>query len=387
MSINRFKNAFGKAARALVQRGIISSEILGYRWLCSRSQEEYVSSWSGKIERYRDASTIDLPLPANVSSRDKLSRENGRYERSFFDVPEFSVEPSWIASVHDVKVLRHRNEWGDDTYCIVGADRSVIRYSGMSYVPAHRTLLKNSVVSRRIDEACWITSHSTRNHYMWLYNHLSRFFVAEEMGFRDRVIFPELGLLNPVKRESLSRLGLESVGSVKTTDEVISFEKLHLVEADGFDPVILRGMRSRLVGDVSSQRRDKIYISRQKAGFRKLSNAIDVEQLLDRHGFKTVFLEDLTLGRQIETLANAGVVVGAHGAGFANILFCPEGCSIIEIQDPEDANPHFYALAALLNLRYFHVVAEVDPKQESHYRDLCPSIQVLETALETACSR
>ena len=51
---------------------------------------------------------------------------------------------------------------------------------------------------------------------------------------------------------------------------------------------------------------------------------------LDSYQFEAVRTEKLTLKEETELFANAEVVVGAHGAGFANLLFCHPNCVMVE---------------------------------------------------------
>jgi capsular polysaccharide biosynthesis protein len=183
--------------------------------------------------------------------------------------------------------------------------------------------------------------------------------------------------LSAVKVSTLGRLGYQEPQFVRADDEVIHVKHLSLLDADPFDPIWLVRLRDRLVGDIEGETPARLYISREKCHYRKLRNEAEIWPELEKHGFEKVFLEDLTLEQQIQKLQSADVVLGVHGAGFANVLFCRPGTRIIEIQDPEDPNPHFYALAALLGLDYCLLIGDVDPAAESHFRDISVSQSAL----------
>jgi hypothetical protein len=55
---------------------------------------------------------------------------------------------------------------------------------------------------------------------------------------------------------------------------------------------------------------------------------------------------------------------------------------VVEIQDPADPNPHFYALAALLNLDYSLLVGKVKDQEEAHFRDISISSEELLNVLK-----
>ncbi|WP_158545212.1 glycosyltransferase family 61 protein [Bremerella cremea] len=82
---------------------------------------------------------------------------------------------------------------------------------------------------------------------------------------------------------------------------------------------------------VASGKRKRIYISRAKAGWRKVLNEDQVMAMLARHGFQRYFLEDLNVREQIQLFQQAEMIVGPHGAGLANIVFTPPGAKVIEI--------------------------------------------------------
>ncbi|PQO28600.1 glycosyltransferase family 61 protein [Bremerella cremea] len=75
----------------------------------------------------------------------------------------------------------------------------------------------------------------------------------------------------------------------------------------------------------------RIYISRAKAGWRKVLNESEVMAMLARHGFQRYVLEDLSVQEQIQLFQQAETIVGPHGAGLANVVFTPPGAKVIEI--------------------------------------------------------
>lgn len=368
--MKRIQSVFQRFTASLVQKRWLAPRTAGFRYLAQIEQRDYCLQTGYKFTEHTPARVVQCPLPVNVTSREDLNRACGRYERSFFDVPDFHVAASSSATVMDCRILRTRDQWGDDFYAIVTSDDQLLSFSGGSYRPEHAALLRSGRVTRSLEHATWVTTHSTRNHYMWLYTHLPRVMLAETLGLQNQILFPEKSLLSAVKLSTLDRLGYREPQFIRADDEVIHVKHLSLLEADGFDPVLLARLRDRLVGDIKEEVRTRLYISREKCHYRKLRNETEVWPELEKQGFEKVFLEDLTLEQQIQKLQSADVVLGVHGAGFANMLFCRPGTRIIEIQDPDDPNPHFYALATLAGLRYFLLHGTFDENAEPHFRDL-----------------
>lgn len=77
----------------------------------------------------------------------------------------------------------------------------------------------------------------------------------------------------------------------------------------------------------------KVYISRRHAS-RGLGNEAAMESFLSQKGFITVTPERLTFSEQEETFSRARVIVGNHGAGFANLVWCEPGTRVIELFGP-----------------------------------------------------
>jgi len=100
-------------------------------------------------------------------------------------------------------------------------------------------------------------------------------------------------------------------------------------------------------------------------------NQQEVLQSLRPLGFKPVWLERLPLAQQIELFYRAECVIGPHGAGLTNLLFCRPGALAIELGTPYRVLPcfaeiahhrrlhHHLELATPVNLRHFDAVEGV----------------------------
>ena len=82
----------------------------------------------------------------------------------------------------------------------------------------------------------------------------------------------------------------------------------------------------------------KIYIDRGDSisnikDLRSITNEEKVKQFLLQDGFKIIKLGDLHFKDQVLTFNNADIIVGLHGAGFANLTFCKSNTKIIELRN------------------------------------------------------
>ena len=80
--------------------------------------------------------------------------------------------------------------------------------------------------------------------------------------------------------------------------------------------------------------RKAIYLTREDSGRRRVLNRDDIYDLLTSEGFEveklmlTTYKTDISKAHQI--LHRAGLVIGPHGAGFANIVAFNPQAAVIE---------------------------------------------------------
>jgi len=96
----------------------------------------------------------------------------------------------------------------------------------------------------------------------------------------------------------------------------------------------------------------KFYVSRRNSPKRAVENEQELETSLEKDGFEVICLEKMDLKVQIETLSQALVVVGMHGAGLANMIWARKPCHIIEIFPVGCYNDCFARLALTCGYEY-----------------------------------
>ena len=142
------------------------------------------------------------------------------------------------------------------------------------------------------------------------------------------------------------------------TDRIYKIDKLiHIPHPtrhrSGYIPRhLLQSYRNRLLPVRSSQRKNRIYISRERTTARRVLNEDELVPLLSERGFVKYNLEDLSIEEQIKLFHDAEAVVAPHGAGLTNLLFAPERTPVLELFPTRHVVPHFYFLAKALRHRY-----------------------------------
>jgi len=91
----------------------------------------------------------------------------------------------------------------------------------------------------------------------------------------------------------------------------------------------IRSLKNKI--NTSSERKRKIFISRDDAISRKLLNAEKL--LIALKGWETITLQSLPILEQVKCFSEASHIITTHGAGLTNLLWCEPGTKVIEIQD------------------------------------------------------
>jgi capsular polysaccharide biosynthesis protein len=109
----------------------------------------------------------------------------------------------------------------------------------------------------------------------------------------------------------------------------------------------------------------KSYIRRGRA--RNGRNVINEDALVDALkplGFTSIALDDLSICEQALIFRKSQIVIGPHGAAFANIIFCRGGTRIVEIFSPSHIALHGAVQANIMKLDWHGLVAEAGANTE-----------------------
>lgn len=101
---------------------------------------------------------------------------------------------------------------------------------------------------------------------------------------------------------------------------------------------------------------ERIYIMRKNR--RKITNETEILQVLNEYGFKIISPESMSVQKQIEVFHSAKIVIGAHGAGLANLVFCEPGTRVIELFASSYIEPHYWLISRLMNLDYRFIIGK-----------------------------
>ena len=127
----------------------------------------------------------------------------------------------------------------------------------------------------------------------------------------------------------------------------------------------------------------RIYISRSKAAYRKISNEDEVIKLLKKYDFTIVNMEDYSFADQISISNQASCLISCHGAGLANILFMQKNSFVLELINENLIRPHFYILASGASVNYLQrKCQQTSQKNFEENADITVDIAGLEADLQ-----
>jgi capsular polysaccharide biosynthesis protein len=128
----------------------------------------------------------------------------------------------------------------------------------------------------------------------------------------------------------------------------------------------------------------KIFINRQKANYRKITNYNAIEPLLMEQGYTIIDLEDYTLVEQINYFFHAQKIIGVHGAGFTHLCFSQ--AQVVDLIHEDFYQNCFLKMAKILDIPYTFLRCKglENPmyKNSSGHNDLEVDIVLLKNVLK-----
>jgi len=225
-----------------------------------------------------------------------------------------------------------------------------------------RTLIgRLTLPTRRVPEASWALDQWSHGYFHWLLDAMPRILALEVCMPHSPLLLPERYTSRTYVVESLRLLDVEMV--TYSTRERVAVDDLNVTTYPGgcdFNAPSLQrvGMWFRERDGASSTRgRRKVYISRKRAGRRRVLNEPALEDALRKRGFECLVFEDLSFTDQRNLMYGTSHLVSNHGAGLANMLFMPPESHVLELKsDSENINNCFFHLANALGHRYWYSI-------------------------------
>ena len=192
------------------------------------------------------------------------------------------------------------------------------------------------------------------NYWHWLFDVLPRFSLCNKfVNLNDIDYFLLPSLLKKFQEETLDclnipkhkRISSEKFRHIKATELIMTDHPLVTSGNATKDNLnihnwIISWLRANFINQnaITEQKiKNKIYIDRSdtisnKKPQRLISNEDEIKKYLLNNNFIFVKLHETPFREQVDLFNNAECIVGLHGAGFVNVVFCKPGTKIIELR-------------------------------------------------------
>jgi hypothetical protein len=180
----------------------------------------------------------------------------------------------------------------------------------------------------------------------WMMENLPYVILAEDAAYDGYYVIPTTSF----SRQSIELLGVHPDRIIDYRSCNFQVERLYLPQRihgwalDNY-PYLLNLIRQKILAAIhhseKETRHQRIYISRNKLSSqrRMVVNEDALLDVLSPYGFKTIYMEDMSLKEQLTLMANAEVLITPHGAAMVHTLFMPPQSLILELFAPTYINP------------------------------------------------
>tara|TARA_B100000767_G_scaffold270004_1_gene292863 strand:+ start:2347 stop:3447 length:1101 start_codon:yes stop_codon:yes gene_type:complete len=187
-----------------------------------------------------------------------------------------------------------------------------------------------------------------KNYFHWLFDILPKIKIFSEIYDLKSLDYFYLSKLEDFQLKTLKIMGLDKIKILDANKfrhieakklfavEHPWYSKGHILEeAKNLPPWIIHWIRDTFLKSATKfETNEKIFIDRSESKFDhcQLQNNNDLKTFLINDGFSVYKIGELSFEQQIYLFKNAKIIVGAHGAAFANLVFCSPETKIIEIK-------------------------------------------------------
>lgn len=201
-------------------------------------------------------------------------------------------------------------------------------------------------------------------YYHWMFDLLPRLEILRRAGYDlddvDHLVVNGAGA--PYEAESLRRFGVpaDRVRTLRADHQFVADRLVvpSTVGVCGEVPAWAAALlRKRFLDPRHAEEPPlRLYVSRADAAQRRVAEEERLVPRLEQLGFTCLTLTGRPLDEQIALFARAEIVVGPHGGGLTNLVWCRPGAAVVELYGDDYVNPVFWKLATLLDLRHHHVI-------------------------------
>lgn len=289
------------------------------------------------------------PKPKNIIKINKKEEKKIKIKKYSYKIYEIKNARLYTDTIHNFGIIKNDNLVEGPSYQIINNNFSNIKNNIILKIGTPRkkfSLNKKSVLSLLSGGG------ANKNYFHWLFDVLPRLAIIEKyinLKKIDFFLFPDVSLPFQIQTINLLKLKMKSLSSIKfrhlSADKIFStshpyvFTNNSHLDAQKIPKWISSWLKRKFLKHSSNKYNfKKIYIDRRSKYGRAIINNNEVKNFLEKKGFKSLFLEDYSFKDQISIFNNAKLIVGLHGAGFANLVFCKKNTIVLDLTSKTAGN-------------------------------------------------
>jgi capsular polysaccharide biosynthesis protein len=201
------------------------------------------------------------------------------------------------------------------------------------------------------------------NYYHFLYDSIARLGVLESTGIGgdiDAYVVPHAARY---QRQLLELAGIDGTLIQPRRGMTVVADRLLVPSNPNWallaPPVSVAWLRDRLRPSKAAGSPRRLYITRGSApNTRRYCEEDELWPELERRGFTRVDPGTLSVQEQIDTFADAEIIVAPHGAGLTNVTFSPPDVRVLEMFAATYVHLGLWSICEALGAQYRYLVAD-----------------------------
>jgi len=255
-------------------------------------------------------------------------------------------------------------------------------------------------IKKTIESNLFILSQGAsgnENYFHWLFDIIPKIKILKEVYKIEEIDFFYFSKLTIWQKNILNIMGLDNIKILDSNihrhvqaKEIIAvehpwYEKGYILnEVNNMPNWIVEWLREEFILEAENfDSNEKIFIDRSESKFQhcQIINDLEVWKFLEMRGFTKYKVGEISFKKQISLFKNAKIIIGAHGAAFANIIFCSPNTKIVEIKPKNHPNYFYRKISEINNLNYKLIETDVVPDNKKRLGDIYLDIGLLEEIL------
>lgn len=254
-----------------------------------------------------------------------------------------------------------------------------------------KSIIKKKIV---VENGVWLIDSWSNNFHHWFGDVLYKKEIFNDYNRDITLLVPKFFQKNEYVRESLKLLNINFL--YIPNNEIVKCKTLHFLSfflnnehRSQFSGHHLLNYYSNLRLKIrknlryeEEKNKSKIYLTRENARYRKVTNEANVRKLLSSYGFKIIDCDVLSWLEQTRIFYNSDTLVTINGSGLTNMLYMSDNSKILEFRHPSGTEQnHNYSQSCSLGNDYYFLVGEPE-NFNFHFSNLKIDLNKLESIIK-----